>query len=220
MKSWHFIGLQIALGKKKSQLCGKGTQKLYGGEGTITLLKWMDFLNKSPKPAVDKCVPHSNSMFANSEGWGAEISGKQREASAVWELGSTERDVQRIRFELTWKIISLAERDTIFPYFINRAKEISRATSDMRHFEQGVAHEERSKSGFYHLCRCWDSRLLQANESSHEIEQPSGIVLIYTSFSRAPYFLCCVQPTLSLNFCSTAHPGNSLFAQGKLPEWN
>lgn len=108
--------------------------------------------------------------------------------------------------------VCLADRDAVFLCFVEEAKEISHAMSAVRDLE-GVAHKNGAKVAFlHHFCRCWESGLLQANESSCEIEQPSGIVLIYTTSSQAPYFLCCMQPRLSLNFCSTAHSGNSLFA--------
>lgn len=104
--------------------------------------------------------------------------------SALWELGSTETDVQRIYFELTWNIVCLGERDPVFLCFISKRNILFYIW--VRHFEGGVAHEESPKVALNHLCRCWDSGLLQANESSCEIEQPSGIALVYRSLARLP----------------------------------
>lgn len=85
--------------------------------------------------------------FAHCEGWGANISGKDAEASALWELGSTVVDVQRVRYKLMWNTVSLAEEDSNFLYSLNEAKEIFCATPHMKHHTENVAHKEWRKSG-------------------------------------------------------------------------
>jgi len=86
--------------KKRLWLCGRWTQKLLGGKAAVTLLKLMWFLGNSPEQAVVNDYRTQTAWFANCKGRGAKISGKDATASALWELGSTEMDVQRVCFKL------------------------------------------------------------------------------------------------------------------------
>lgn len=149
------------------------------------LLWWNEwiFFSKSTEQAVDKCIPHSNNMFANSEGWGAEISGKRRSQCFVGAWLHWNRCSKDLFWAYVKYCLSGWER-SCFPVFYKGSNRNIPCYIWVRHFEGGVAHEESPKAALSHLCRCWDSGLLQANVSSCEIEQPSGIALIYTSLAR------------------------------------
>lgn len=149
MKWWHFIGLLIALEKKNYYGFVAGGLKSCVEERQLLLCQneWTFYVTVLNRQWINDYLTQTP-RFANCEGWGAKISGKDAEASALWELGSTEVDVQRVYFKLTWNTVSLAEGDPIFLHCINEAIEIFCATSPTKHHTEDVAHKEWSKSGF------------------------------------------------------------------------
>lgn len=114
MKRWYFIGLQIALKKNYYGFVAGGLKSCV--EERQPLLCWNEwiFYVTVPNGQWINDFLTQTAQFANCEGWGAKISGKAAEARVLWELGSTEMDVQRVHFQSLHEILFLWLRGTLF----------------------------------------------------------------------------------------------------------
>lgn len=113
MKWWYFIGLQIALEKNYDGFVARGL-KSYVEERQLLLCwnEWIFYATVLNRQWINDYLTQT-ARFANCEGWGAKIPGKDAEASGLWELGPTEMDVQRFVWSLR-EMLFLWLRGTLF----------------------------------------------------------------------------------------------------------